>query len=145
MKRILVAIDESKPALAAVRAAGEIAAGLGLGEVTVLHVYTALPTPSGDVKYPFPPDRPEEWPVFEKPQAILRELGITPKLEVRSGDAAHEILVRAKEGDFDLIVVGHRGLSAVKAFLIGSVSSRLASHAHCSVLVVKERDEETEG
>ena len=143
MKRIVVAIDESKPALAAVRMAGQIAIGLGLGEVTVLHVFTALPTPSGEMKYPFSPDRPQDWPVFEKPQQILRELHVTPKLEIRGGDAAHEIIVRAKEGDFDLIVVGNRGLSPVKAFLIGSVSSRLASHAHCSVLVVKE-DEKAE-
>ena len=62
MKRILVAIDESRPALAAVRTAGEIAAGMGLGEVTVRHVDTTLPTPSGQVRYMFPPPRPQAWP-----------------------------------------------------------------------------------
>ena len=141
MKQILVGIDESENALVAVETAGQIAAGLGLGEVTVLHVYTAIPTPSGKVKYPFPPDRPQEWPLFKKPQAILQQLGITPKLEVRHGDAAHELITRAKEGDFDLIVVGHRGLSPIKAFLVGSVSRHLTSHAPCSVLIAKNGHE----
>ena len=38
---------------------------------------------------------------------------------------------------FISIVVGHRGLSPIKAFLLGSVSDRVVSHAPCSVLVVR--------
>ena len=37
----------------------------------------------------------------------------------------------------DLIVLGSRGLSGIKAFLLGSVSDRVAHHAPCSVLIVR--------
>jgi nucleotide-binding universal stress UspA family protein len=43
----------------------------------------------------------------------------------------------AEEEGCDLIVLGSRGLSDVKAFLIGSVSDRVAYQAHCPVLIVK--------
>lgn len=50
---------------------------------------------------------------------------------------ADEIVKTAKEGEFDLIVMGHRGLGRVKEFFLGSVSDRVADEAHCPVLIVK--------
>lgn len=40
--------------------------------------------------------------------------------------------------NFDLIVVGSRGLSKAASFLLGSVSRQVVSKAHCDVLVVKK-------
>jgi nucleotide-binding universal stress UspA family protein len=37
----------------------------------------------------------------------------------------------------DLIVMGAKGLGAIARFLLGSVSTRVVQHAHCSVLVVR--------
>jgi nucleotide-binding universal stress UspA family protein len=68
---------------------------------------------------------------------MLREAGLEAKLLLCEGDPAEEILRVAKDGGYDLIVVGHRGLSPVKAFLLGSVSNQVVSHAPCSVLVVR--------
>jgi nucleotide-binding universal stress UspA family protein len=58
-------------------------------------------------------------------------------LLLREGDPADEIVTAARDEGYDLIVVGHRGLSPIKAFLLGSVSSRVVTHAPCSVLVVR--------
>jgi nucleotide-binding universal stress UspA family protein len=43
----------------------------------------------------------------------------------------------AKEGDFDLIVMGSRGLGGIKGFLLGSVADRVADNSVCPVMLVK--------
>jgi len=37
-----------------------------------------------------------------------------------------------------LIVMGSRGLSGIKSFLLGSISDRVVHHAHCPVLIVRK-------
>jgi nucleotide-binding universal stress UspA family protein len=53
------------------------------------------------------------------------------------GDPAEQIIVRAKRENADLILLGSRGLSDIRGFLLGSVSHKVATYAPCSVLVVK--------
>jgi nucleotide-binding universal stress UspA family protein len=55
------------------------------------------------------------------------------------GDAATEIIQYVREQQIDLIVVGSRGLSPVKGWLLGSVSRKLIHYSGCSVLVVKKK------
>ena len=47
------------------------------------------------------------------------------------------ILEEATKSNVDLIVLGTRGLTRFKTLLIGSVSSGVLHHAHCSVLIVR--------
>ncbi|HKT34023.1 MAG TPA: universal stress protein [Nitrospira sp.] len=54
------------------------------------------------------------------------------------GPIATTIVQQARRGKADLILIGSRGLSDIKGFLLGSISRRVASMAPCSVLVVKE-------
>lgn len=68
---------------------------------------------------------------------ILRSQGFEVRTEVREGDPAATILDRADEEQAELIVVGSHGRSGLARFFLGSVSQRVVSHAHCSVLVVK--------
>jgi nucleotide-binding universal stress UspA family protein len=58
--------------------------------------------------------------------------------KIAVGYAAEEIIKAAYRFRADLIVMGSRGLTGVKRTLLGSVSSRVARHAPCSVLVVRE-------
>ncbi len=55
----------------------------------------------------------------------------------RQGDAADAILDVAEEQRTDLIVVGNRGMTGAKRFLLGSVPNKVSHHAPCSVLIVR--------
>ncbi|EHJ48363.1 UspA domain-containing protein [Solidesulfovibrio carbinoliphilus subsp. oakridgensis] len=60
--------------------------------------------------------------------SVVVEQGVSP---------ANLIISQAESGKFDLIVMGHQGKSGLSRFLIGSVASRVVSHAPCSVLVIR--------
>ncbi len=67
---------------------------------------------------------------------------------VRQGHVSKAILDEAKSRNTELIVLGAKGHSALERVLLGSVSDSVATHAHCSVLVVrptglKEREHDT--
>lgn len=74
---------------------------------------------------------------------ILKEKNgsLTITTNVVSGLPKREILEKAESFDADLIVVGSQGQGAFSRFLLGSVSQYLATHAKCSVLIVKEKDQ----
>jgi len=56
---------------------------------------------------------------------------------MKYGNPAETIIKMAKKGNVDLIVVGSRGLSSVKRFLLGSVSDDISMHSRSSVLIVR--------
>jgi nucleotide-binding universal stress UspA family protein len=66
---------------------------------------------------------------------------VKPNLTVSSmlkvGDPAVEIVKAAKEGGYDAIVVGHRGLGKMKEIVSGSISEKVVHLAPCPVIIVK--------
>lgn len=74
-------------------------------------------------------------------KALRKTKKIKPNLKVSTklteGKQADKIVETAKEGRFDIIVMGSRGMSGIKEFLLGSVSHRVADKAPCAVLIVK--------
>ena len=68
-----------------------------------------------------------------------KESGVDLETRVLVGHAADQILRRAADTEAELIVMGHRGRSAIREWLFGSTSRRVVSHAHTSVLVVRHR------
>lgn len=56
---------------------------------------------------------------------------------LRKGHTGEEIIKAADEGDFDLIVIGARGVSKIKEVFLGSISYEVIRHANCPVLTVK--------
>jgi nucleotide-binding universal stress UspA family protein len=137
MKRMLIGVDGSKYSLDAVKAAARLAAERGIKVVTLINVIPVAISTMGPSPVAAPPEDIEAWEIFERPKAILKEAGVEAKLLLREGDPAYEIIQAAKIEEYDLIVIGHRGLSPVQAFLLGSVSNRVVAHAPCSVLVVR--------
>jgi nucleotide-binding universal stress UspA family protein len=69
----------------------------------------------------------------------LTEVGIPATAEVRSGDAAREIIAAAAEHEADLVVTGSRTLQGTDRFFLGSVAHNVLVHASTSVLVVRCR------
>jgi nucleotide-binding universal stress UspA family protein len=58
-------------------------------------------------------------------------------VHARQGDPADAILDVAEEQGSDLIVVGNKGMTGAKRFLLGSVPNKVSHHAPCSVLIVR--------
>jgi nucleotide-binding universal stress UspA family protein len=78
---------------------------------------------------------------YEKLFATLREQataqGVQLRCEVTVGHPAEQIIYRAEQEDIDLIVMGHRGKTFLQRWLLGSVTKRVTSYAHCAVLIVR--------
>ena len=67
-----------------------------------------------------------------------KQQGIAITCESRSGHAAKVIVNYAREGGYDLIVLGHSDHSELWGRLLGDTADRISDHAHCSVLIVKQ-------
>ncbi len=67
-----------------------------------------------------------------------RALGVSEvETFARQGDPADAIIDVAEEQGSDLIIVGNRGMTGAKRFLLGSVPNKVSHHAPCSVLIVR--------
>ena len=68
---------------------------------------------------------------------LLRHAGLKATSSVLDGDPRELILAEAEVSNADTIFVGARGLGRMNRLLLGSVSSHIVSHAHCTVEVVR--------
>ena len=78
---------------------------------------------------------------MEKAKNGLVNAGFPPgnvrvKIRKKKKGIARDILAEAKEGKYDTIVVGRRGLSGVKEFFIGSISQKVLQNASQVTVVV---------
>jgi nucleotide-binding universal stress UspA family protein len=139
--RMVIAYDDSQSANKAVDFCAELPLGEKV-EVTAVSVMPLVTLFRQDIKQRL------SWIWHEKKRAardalerVTKEVRwATPhvKYQLReSSDITDELLKAAETLDADLIVVGNKGLSAIERFLIGSVTSRIARHAPCSVLAVR--------
>ncbi|MHB8918050.1 MAG: universal stress protein [Desulfocucumaceae bacterium] len=136
-QKILVPLDGSERASAAAGYAMDLAKLAGAG-VEFLHVIPIIPVKGevyGKIKDDIEADGRR---ILRKAEEEFGSSGvsITTKM-ISSGDPPAEICRVAKEGRFDLIVLGSRGLGEFTGYLLGSVSNRVVRHAHCHVLVIK--------
>jgi nucleotide-binding universal stress UspA family protein len=142
---IVVGTDGSETAGKAVQEAGELAVQLG----AVMEIVSAY-EPVGRQRLreearQVPEDM--QWMVSarEDVDATLREaaeklkdMGVKEvNIHAREGDPADAILDVAEERGSDLIVVGNKGMSGAKRFLLGSVPNKVSHHAPCSVLIIR--------
>ncbi len=138
-KKILLAYDGSQGATRALSAALELTRLHG-AELVALVVQEKLPRFSGTM------DEVQEEKEFANEQygklldgALVQAQAAGVKLKglMRPGHAAQTIVEVAKEGAFDLILVGHSGLSGVWAAFLGTTAEKVSRHAPCSVLIVR--------
>lgn len=137
MKKIMVAWDGSETAAQAFEKAAELAARLEAG----LHVVSVAGTPNyvetvGE--YEGALEDAERF--FEHKREALEEaamrFGVRYAREVIHGHPANALIEHARQGRFDLLVVGRKGHSTLERFLLGSVTLKLAAHAPCPLLIV---------
>jgi nucleotide-binding universal stress UspA family protein len=67
----------------------------------------------------------------------LRGIGLGVSSVIKEGDPKHLLCAEAEEMDADCIFVGAKGMGRIERMLLGSVSSSVASRAHCSVEVIR--------
>jgi nucleotide-binding universal stress UspA family protein len=65
--------------------------------------------------------------------------GLEVTTMIKSGSPKEVILDEAESWDADLIVLGSHGYGGWRRFLLGSVSHAVATHAHCSVEIVRQK------
>jgi nucleotide-binding universal stress UspA family protein len=140
-EKILLATDGSEEAELAARTAMDLAAVLGseLHVVTVGHAETPATAALEWVKY-----RAES--VLDRQVARIREAGgevagVHLKMSEKRDE---EIVVLAEDLGAGLIVLGSRGLGALRRALMGSISDSVVRHAHCPVLVVRPTRDATD-
>jgi len=151
IKKILVALDGSKPADKALDFALDLgekySANIVLLSVVPLVIVPLDTYPNAGV----PPIPPVAMDTYSKElrvshekvlsEALKKAKKIKPNLKVSTklveGRPSDKIIETAKEGNFDIIVVGSRGLGGIKKLFLGSVSDRVANEAACPVLIVK--------
>jgi nucleotide-binding universal stress UspA family protein len=142
--RIVVGTDGSDTATEAVRQATELAKLAG-SELHVVSAYEPIPrqrlqeeqrTAPGDVQYEFNP-REDVNLALDSATATAKREGVDVTPYAREGDPADAILNVAEEANADLIVVGNKGMTGARRFLLGSVPNKVSHHAPCSVIIVR--------
>ncbi len=145
-KKILVAIDGSPQSDKAAEEAVRLATGSGSrfkGKLYAMLVLPGMRAPSFTDFFPSPPatERPD-WEhnrsrIFYVVEKGASDAGIDLESVVHYGDAGDEILSFADQEEVDVIVIGSSGAGRVKRALMGSVSTKVALHARCSVYIVR--------
>jgi len=139
-KRILAAVDGSDHGLYAARAAARLARALD-ARLTLLTVYHAPSAALGEPNYSTALGEALQHAreIIDRAREAVREAGsLEPETEWLGGAPAETIMHAARDGGYDLIVVGTRGRGRVHAALLGSVSTAVAAQAGRPVLVIGE-------
>ena len=136
-KKILVPLDGSSNSMRGLDRAIEIAKG-GDAEITGFYVFH-LPIAAG-IKYTAKMKEEAQkkavkaiGPAMNKTQ----KAGATFKYKTGGGNTGSEIVKFAKNGKFDMIVIGARGLGGAKEAFLGSTSNYVMHKTAVPVLVVK--------
>jgi len=74
---------------------------------------------------------------LEEAADLAKQAGVDVETFARQGDPADAILDVAEEQNADLIIVGNKGMTGAKRFLLGSVPNKVSHHAPCSVLIIR--------
>lgn len=140
-KKILLASDGSDAALRAVEVAIDWLQALPGTTVDIIHVVQPILTP-WTVHTPSLDLDLEDFihtsgeKSLETSVQRFREKNIPVRTMIKYGDPATEICAIAKENDYDLIIVGRRGIGPLRELAFGSVSHKICHLAPCPVLVV---------
>jgi nucleotide-binding universal stress UspA family protein len=136
ISKILIAVDGSNHGDKAFEYALDLAKKAG-ASLLVLHVYEEF----GNIGYSIGKEiERNNREMLQKYQSRAKK-ELTQRyvdvVEARGNDVAEEILRTANKENIDTIVVGSRGISEAKEFLLGSVSYKVSHYAKRPVIIVR--------
>jgi nucleotide-binding universal stress UspA family protein len=141
---IVVGTDGSETAAQAVREAVDMASALG-ATLELVSAYAPVSEQRlraerreapADVQWATNPRREVEASLADAAD-VAQSAGVKTHTHARQGDPADVIVELAEEREADLIIVGNKGMTGAKRFLLGSVPDKISHHAPCSVLIVR--------
>ena len=148
-KKILVPLDGSEHSVRALEIATRIAKKFDV-KITLIHAYSVhIPFVMVSVIPKVPVMTPTEVSkvaeaarkagagILADGEEKVKAEGVQVETLLREGHTVQEILKTAREGGFDLIVIGAKGISRIREILLGSVSDGVIRTAPCPVLVTK--------
>jgi nucleotide-binding universal stress UspA family protein len=143
-KSIVVGTDGSDTANQAVRQAVDLASAVG-AKLELVSAFAPVPAQRlaeerrqapEDLQWVINP-REDVDATLEAAAEVAKEAGVNVDVYPRQGDPADAILDVAEEREADLIIVGNKGMTGAKRFLLGSVPNKVSHHAPCSVLIIR--------
>jgi nucleotide-binding universal stress UspA family protein len=143
-KSIVVGTDGSDTASEAVRQAVELAGAVG-AKLEIVSAFTPVSSARlkeerrqapEDLQWAVNP-REDVDSTLDASATLAREKGVQAQVHARQGDPADAVLDVAEETEADLVVVGNKGMTGAKRFLLGSVPNKISHHAPCSVLIIR--------
>jgi len=153
-EKVLVPLDGSEHSYRALEIAVQIAKKFE-AKITLIHVYSVgirpvvMPEPTTLTPVGIPVMAPTDVSkiaeatrkagaaILADGEEKVKAEGIEVEALLKEGHSVQEIIKTAKEGSFDLIVIGARGISKIREIILGSVSDGVVHNAPCPVLVVK--------
>jgi nucleotide-binding universal stress UspA family protein len=141
---IVVGTDGSETAAQAVREAVDVASALGAklelvtayAPVTEQRLRAERRDAPADVRWATNPRQEADASLADAAEGA-EAAGVRVTTHARQGDPADVIIEVAEECKADLVIVGNKGMTGAKRFLLGSVPNKVSHHAPSSVLIVR--------
>jgi nucleotide-binding universal stress UspA family protein len=135
-QKILVPVDGSDHSMRALKEAINLAK-MTDGKITLMHVNRRESPMSRSSNSKDEITQSNGKSILAADKKIVEAEGLSVDTIMAEGKVAEEIVRTAKEGSFDLVIIGARGLSRVEEIMLGSVSCGVAEKAPCPVIVTK--------
>ncbi|MDW0272861.1 MAG: universal stress protein [Nitrososphaeraceae archaeon] len=138
--KILVPVDGSDNSYKALEAALVLSEKLG-SNISVLNVMEQVPITHIEseklLSELLEAYKKENQEMLSKCSDIASQKGITIKTVLLQGNPAPVILDYSKKENFDLVIMGSRGMGKFKELILGSVSSKIVHHSPCAIMIIK--------
>lgn len=119
----------------------------GEEDITVLHVMSQMSAGPGVRGGQLRAEAQElveehapEGEMFERDIQMLEKPGIHPSPKVRHGLVVDEILAEARNGDYDLVVVGAHSPGGKQSFLLDNIANQIMKRINRPILIVREKE-----
>ncbi|WP_141603737.1 universal stress protein [Terrilactibacillus laevilacticus] len=133
-EKILLAVDGSENAKRAAKHAIQMAFLNSNAVVKIIHVIDITKIKSEVLNPNLKAERENK---LKEVEAAFKRAKVAYEMKIEHGEAGPTIVNYANNGQFDLVVIGSRGLNSLQEMVLGSVSHKVAKRVKCPVLIIK--------